>query len=99
MAASSGDFICSVCDLRFPFKSKLDRHMQSKDHVMFVESQLLLQDGGNDMYEDVEDAPLQHEDTPLQHEDAPLQHEDEDEEDINEELEFDVEELLEGIAS
>ena len=32
-------FHCSACDLNFPFQSKLDRHMRSDGHLMFVESQ------------------------------------------------------------
>lgn len=38
MAASEEFFCCSACDLKFPFKSKLDRQLKSKDRVMFVES-------------------------------------------------------------
>ena len=29
------DYYCSLCDLHFKFKSKLNRHLYSEDHMMF----------------------------------------------------------------
>ena len=28
---------CSICDINFPFKSKLERHLKSNGHKMFIE--------------------------------------------------------------
>lgn len=31
-----GQYWCSLCHLKFSFKSKLDRHLASEDHKMFA---------------------------------------------------------------
>ena len=35
---ASSEHFCSTCNLGFPFKSRLDKHMKSKDHLMFQKS-------------------------------------------------------------
>ena len=35
---SSGQYCCTTCNVKFPFKSKLERHLQSDDHKMFTDS-------------------------------------------------------------
>ncbi|SMN01276.1 hypothetical protein SPONL_1897 [uncultured Candidatus Thioglobus sp.] len=32
-----GNYHCSICELDFPFKSKLDRHLKSSDHIFFTQ--------------------------------------------------------------
>lgn len=39
---------CSLCDLKFPFKSKLDRHLISEDHIMFANCMQTIEDGSVD---------------------------------------------------
>lgn len=34
----TGKHCCSICDLQFNFKSQLERHFLSVNHVMFAES-------------------------------------------------------------
>ena len=33
----TAQYRCSICDINFPFKSKLERHLKSDGHRMFVE--------------------------------------------------------------
>ena len=30
-------YSCDVCDIRFPFKSRLERHLMSESHQLFAE--------------------------------------------------------------
>ena len=41
-----GQYYCSLCNLKFPFKSKLDRHLISEDHVVFANSMQAMHSGG-----------------------------------------------------
>ena len=34
----TGWFCCTICDLHLPYKSKLERHLQSEDHILFAKS-------------------------------------------------------------
>ena len=50
--AMTTELFCPTCHLTFPFKYRLERHLKSEDHLMFVESQKLLeQEDDQDLYE------------------------------------------------
>ena len=40
-----GQYYCSLCHLKFPFKSKLDRHLISENHLVFANCMQTMQGG------------------------------------------------------